>query len=244
MVFKIFILALLFSANSYALWTEAESKYYKSKYLKKQINEPKQISFVSEATMDSFKKKYGKDALRRLIYINDAIKSLDGASTYKKISTIDKLVNRIHFIPDIKHWKKENYWATPLETIGTNYGDTEDMSLLKYVLMVKVGINPRDLQLIKKEIPYVKNNKKYDENLSLFYFTKKHIYPFVIDYKFRGGKIYKYSNQFKYKYVKASPNKHWNVIFNKNIKSSDVENITKLSLDNKKRLKDDVHIFY
>jgi len=230
MIYNILIFSLLFSINAHALWTEKESNYYKNKYLKnnikEEIKEVNEISFVSKVTMASFRKKYGKDALRRLKYIDDAIRDLEGASVYKKVSTIDKLVNRIHFIPDIKHWKKENYWATPLETIGTNFGDTEDMSLLKYTLMVKVGINPRDIQLIRKDTPFKRNNKKYSENLSLFYFTKNHINPFVIDYNFRGGRIYKYADQFKYEYVKSSPNKHWNIIFMKNVKSSDIDRVT------------------
>ena len=242
MFYKVIILSFVLSSMSHALWTEKEALYYKSKYLKKEIKQEQKISFVSQKTMDNFTKKYGKDALRRLKYINEKIESLQNASTLKKIITINNLINRIHFISDIKHWNKENYWATPLETIGTNYGDTEDISLLKYVLMVKVGLNPRDIQLIKKDVPFKRNHKKYSENLSLFYFTKNHINPLVIDYDFRGKKIYKYKDQFKFKYVKASPNKHWDVLFKKNLHSTDLDKISKL--ENNINLKDDVHIFY
>jgi len=53
--------------------------------------------------MALFTKKYGKDALKRLAYIEKIILELQNASLYKKLSTIDKLVNRIHFMPDDKH---------------------------------------------------------------------------------------------------------------------------------------------
>ena len=145
MFYKVFILSFVLSSLSHALWTEKEALYYKNKYLKeRELKQEQKISFVSQETMNNFTKKYGKDALRRLKYINEENRIPPKCFyTLKKIVTINNLINRIHFISDIKHWNKENYWATPLETIGTNYGDTEDISLLKYVLMVKVGLNPR-----------------------------------------------------------------------------------------------------
>ena len=247
MIYKVFIIFFLISLNAFALWDKSKEEYYKNKYLKKnndnkQIDNIEQVFFVSKKTKEEFTKKYGKDALKRLVHFDESIRDLKGVSLYKKLSTIDKLANKIHFMPDIQHWKKKNYWSTPLETIGTNYGDTEDISLLKYVLMVKVGLNPRDIQLIKKDVPFKRNHKKYSENLSLFYFTKNDINPLVIDYDFRGKKIYKYKDQFKFKYVKTSPNKHWDVLFKKNLHSTDLDKISKL--ESNINLKDDVHIFY
>jgi len=250
MIYNILILSLLFSLNAHALWTEKEKNYYKNKYSKKNNNKndlkkADEIFFVTKETKKLFSKKYGKDALKRLTYFDNAIRSLQGASLYKKLSTIDKLVNRLHFMPDSKHWKKEDYWATPLETIGTNYGDTEDMSLLKFALMVKAGINPSDIQLIKKDIPFKRKNKKYDENVSLFYFTKKSINPLVIDYDYRKGEIYKYADQFKFEFIKSSPSKHWSVIFKKDLKSTDLDKLANLLQEKKSgSVKDDVHIFY
>jgi predicted transglutaminase-like cysteine proteinase len=244
---SIFIIFLLFFVNAHAAWDEKKQEYYKNKYLKENndVHEIEQVYLVSKKTKKQFTKKYGKDALKRLNYIDESIRDLKGASLYKKLSTIDKLVNKLHFMPDSKHWKKENYWATPLETIGTNYGDTEDMSLLKYVLMVKVGLDPRDIQLIEKSIPFKRKNKEYKENVSLFYFTKNDINPLVIDYNFRRGKIYKYEDQFKYKFIKKSPNKQWDKIFTKNVSSDDIDKIAN-SLGGKKikRDKTGVHIYY
>ena len=123
MIYNIFILSFILSLNANALWTEEEKNYYKNKYSKNNnksdIKKATKVFFVTQKTMKQFGKIYGKDALKRLKYFDNAIRSLRDASLYKKLSTIDKLVNRLHFMPDNKHWKKENYWATPLETIGT-----------------------------------------------------------------------------------------------------------------------------
>lgn len=229
MIYNIFIYSLLFSLHCFALPNVSEIDYYQSEYWKntniqKEKENIKIDAFFTNETTVLFSKIYGKNALVRLVFIEETILDLKGASLYKKLSTIDKLVNRIHFMPDNKQWNKKNYWSTPLETIGTNYGDTEDMALLKYVLMLKVGISPRDIQLIKKEIPFKHKYKKYKENISLFYFTKKYI-PLVLDYHFRGGEIYKYKDEFKFTYITKAPNKIWDFIFQKDIKIADVDKI-------------------
>jgi len=187
-------------------------------------NDIVQKNFITKETIDLFKRIYGKNAVVRLLYIEQIILGLKDASLYEKLFTIDQLINRIHFMPDNKQWHKKNYWATPLEIIGTNYGDTEDMALLKYVLLLKVGINSKDIQIIQKDIPFDRKHKQYKENISLFYFTKKYV-PLVLDYHFRGGEIYKYKEQFNFTYITTSSNKVWDFIFHEDIKSTEVDKI-------------------
>ncbi|MDC0932290.1 transglutaminase-like cysteine peptidase [Arcobacteraceae bacterium] len=230
MFYNIFVLSLILSLNAHALWDEKEMNYYKNKYMNditfKVPKEVNNVFFVSEETKKLFTRRYGNNALKRLNYIDKTIQDLADAPLHKKLVTINKLVNRLNFMTDIKQWGRKNYWATPLEVIGTNHGDTEDLSLLKYVLMVKVGIDPNDIQLIKKDIPFIGKKEKHKENIGLFFFTKKHINPFVIDYQFKKGKIYKYKDQFKFEYIKLSQNKQWDVLFKKNLTSNDVDGVT------------------
>jgi predicted transglutaminase-like cysteine proteinase len=247
MLNNIFIVFFLLFSHSFAAWDESKSQYYKKKYLNKKA--PKESSepiyFVTQKIKDKFSKRYGEDALRRLNHFDQSVRGLQDASLYKKLSTINKLVNKLHFMPDGKHWKKEDYWATPLETIGTNYGDTEDIALLKYVLLVKAGINPRDIQLIKKSTPFTRKNKTYKENMSLFYFTKEDIFPLVIDYKFRSGKIYKYADQFDYTFIKISPDGKWDQILSKNVKKSDIDKmVDTIGTKKIKKGKTGIHIYY
>lgn len=222
MIYYTFIFSVLFSLNCFGLQSVSKMNYNKYGYSEK--NNTEQVSFITKKTMKLFGKIYGKDALNRLLYIENIIIDLKDESLFKKLSTIDQLVNRIHFMTDNEHWGKNNYWATPLETIGTNYGDTEDIALLKYILMVKVGINPRDIRFIQKAIPYQRKNKKYKENISLLYFTKKRM-PLVLEYHFRRGEIYKYTNQFKFTFINKSQNYIWNIIFQKKLTSIDTHKI-------------------
>lgn len=243
----ILFLSVLLVLNLQAAWTDEEREYYKKKYLKEShenINDAKNKTkdWFSEETLALFAKVYGVDALKRLNYITNLLDDLREESLYKKLSTIDSIANRIHFSPDQKHWKKENYWATPLETIGTNYGDTEDITLLKYFLMVKVGINPRDIELIKKKTPFLRKNKEYKENISLFYFHKESINPLVLDYLFRDGKIYKFQESFLYEYIKKAPEKKWDVILSEKRNNKDFDFMNTIILDDDKRK--EIDIFY
>jgi len=230
MINKIFIVSFILFLNAHALWNEKEMNYYKNKYLEESKNEnlqkSKKISLVSDDTKDFFARKYGQNALKRLNYVNQTIQSLENAPLHKKLVTINKLVNKFNFMTDENLWGKKNYWATPLEVIGTNHGDTEDIALLKFVLMVKVGINPKDLQLIHKDTLFIGKKESHKENVGLFFFSKKQINPFVIDYEFRKGKIYKYDDQFKFEYIRTSQSKTWDVIFKKEFSINDLDGIT------------------
>jgi len=219
MIYNIFIFSLLFSLTCFAV--QDIPKTGNKNNVKNDID---QKSFITRETTDLFTRRYGKSAIIRLLYIEKTILVLKEASLYKKLSTIDQLINRIHFMPDSKQWHKQNYWATPLEIIGTNYGDTEDIALLKYILMLKVGIHPKDIQLIQKQKPFKRRYKTYQENISLVYFRKDYV-PLVLDYTYRGGKIYKYKDQFKFEFIVKSPNRIWNIITKEEVTNRDIDKL-------------------
>lgn len=45
-------------------------------------------------------------------------------------------------------WKKEDYWATPLESLGKQAGDCEDFVIGKYFSLVHMGVAPEKLRFI------------------------------------------------------------------------------------------------
>src|SRR5262249_37689852 len=45
-------------------------------------------------------------------------------------------------------WQTQDYWATPLETLGMGRGDCEDFAIAKYVTLVALGIPQDHLRLI------------------------------------------------------------------------------------------------
>ena len=190
---------------------------------KKNIVKKEKSSFkIEQETIRKFTKRYGNGALVRLNYLDRKIQRLQSETLINKLSSINQIINQINYASDRKHWKKENYWATPLETLGTGYADTEDIALLKYILMIKVGLNPNNIHIIQKK--YL-NKEVIEEEIALLYFQNPEEKPIVLEYTKSNEEIYKYDNQFKYKVIKQAHNKLWDNLFTANVSDEDLDKI-------------------
>lgn len=49
---------------------------------------------------------------------------------------------------DIDIWRVEDYWATPVESLGVGQGDCEDYVIGKYFSLIKAGVPVEKLRLI------------------------------------------------------------------------------------------------
>lgn len=49
---------------------------------------------------------------------------------------------------DMAVWRRDDYWATPLEALGRGRGDCEDFVIGKYFSLVHLGVPPEKLRLI------------------------------------------------------------------------------------------------
>ena len=201
-----------------------ESQIYSDIKIANTQNKKISSFLINQDIMKKFTKRYGNGALVRLNYLDRKIQRLKNEKLVTQLSEINKIINRIQFKSDRIHWKEENYWATPLETLGTGYADKEDIALLKYILLVKVGLNPNNIKLIEKK--YLNEiEKKVEEDIALLYFHKKEKAPIVLDYTNNNEKIYKYKKQFKYKVIKKAQNKLWDTLFATNVKDNDLDDI-------------------
>lgn len=89
---------------------------------------------------------------------------------------------RIHFEDDINHWKQNDYWATPLETLGSGAGDCEDYTIAKYMSLLQLGIPIDRLRLI-----YVKaqiggsSSRVFQAHMVLGYYSQPDSVPLILD---------------------------------------------------------------
>lgn len=66
-----------------------------------------------------------------------------------KLRTVNGFWNEtVRGVDDIDVWKKTDYWATPLETLGKRAGDCEDYVIGKYFSLLKLGVPAQNLRLI------------------------------------------------------------------------------------------------
>jgi predicted transglutaminase-like cysteine proteinase len=65
-----------------------------------------------------------------------------------KLKQVNDFFNRrTHFGEDSDIWGSQDYWATPLETLGRAQGDCEDFVIAKYVTLKLLGIPSEKLRL-------------------------------------------------------------------------------------------------
>lgn len=78
-----------------------------------------------------------KQAIKQLI--NDS-KTLTPLEIMQAVNTF---VNKhIKYVPDQVLYKAKDYWASPQETIKHRAGDCEDIAILKYWILVRLGLQP------------------------------------------------------------------------------------------------------
>lgn len=136
--------------------------------------EPPQI--ISHQEIKKATKKYGVFAGRRLEawqqLVNDSI-NLPEAT---KLKRVNDFFNEVRFISDIKHWKKKDYWATPIELLSTDGGDCEDYTIAKYFTLKALGVSEKKLYLT-----YVKAIRLNQAHMVLTYFKTPRSVPVVLD---------------------------------------------------------------
>lgn len=79
----------------------------------------------------------------------DFLSSAGAGSDMDKLKRVNEFFNRsIRFVDDAGNWGQNDYWATPLETLGKGQGDCEDYVIAKYYTLALLGVPTDKLRLI------------------------------------------------------------------------------------------------
>tara|TARA_R110002050_G_scaffold71891_3_gene154769 strand:+ start:170752 stop:171438 length:687 start_codon:yes stop_codon:yes gene_type:complete len=97
-------------------------------------------------------------------------------SDIKKLTSVNDFVNQLTFVDDIIHWKQEDYWATPLQTLVTKGGDCEDFAIAKYFTLSAMGMDEDKMRLT-----YVKALTINKAHMVVSYFERPNAEPLVLD---------------------------------------------------------------
>ena len=123
--------------------------------------------------------RYGKlgAAKQRIQAWEAQIKASGSSSERDKLTEVNRFFNRqIRFTDDIRLWKQNDYWATPIEMLVKGEGDCEDYSIAKYFTLRRLGI-PSD----KLRITYVKALNYNQAHMVLTYYASPGAEPLVLD---------------------------------------------------------------
>jgi predicted transglutaminase-like cysteine proteinase len=120
-------------------------------------------------------KDYGPEAEKRFRWIMEIILANHDKPVMEKLKLANDTLNNIPWIADQDIWKREDYWATPFETLATFGGDCEDIAFAKYGMLLMMGV-PDDTM----GFAYVENPKK-ERHMVLTYRENENSLVYVLD---------------------------------------------------------------
>lgn len=100
----------------------------------------------------------------------------DAGNDAEKMQPANAFFNHVPWISDQEHWGVEDYWATPIEMLGTYGGDCEDYSVAKYFSLKDVGV-----EAAKLRITYVKSLEFNQAHMVLAYYPSPEAEPLILD---------------------------------------------------------------
>ena len=102
----------------------------------------------SENVFVEIKKEHGPDSEKRMRKLHDIILKNQDKSIEEKLRLVNDTMNNLPWIADEQHWKKADYWASPIETIASFGGDCEDIAIAKWIVLRTLGIPRENLRLV------------------------------------------------------------------------------------------------
>lgn len=131
---------------------------------------------ISETLLGKVEAEYGAEARERIVDWRTLVESSQQEAESDKLKKVNRFFNQLRFVDDIDHWKKSDYWATPVEMLATEGGDCEDFSIAKYFTLKELGVPESKMRLT-----YVKALKLNQAHMVLTYFPTPDAVPLVLD---------------------------------------------------------------
>jgi predicted transglutaminase-like cysteine proteinase len=80
----------------------------------------------------------------------DSTRYLSTTSRRQQIGRVNRYLNSIRYITDMRNWNKEDYWATP-QQFFIHDGDCEDYAISKYMSLRALGYTVEELRIVVVE---------------------------------------------------------------------------------------------
>lgn len=105
---------------------------------------------INEQTIkNTAQRKYGVKGVQNVDKWLTTMAGLQGQPEEQQLKETNRFWNRVALAgEDINIWGAEDYWATPLETLGRAAADCEDYVIGKYFSLIHLGVPADKLRLI------------------------------------------------------------------------------------------------
>lgn len=122
------------------------------------------------------KQQYGNQGHARIKSWLNFIDESANKNEWKKIHLVNNFFNeKIKYKSDQALWQQTDYWATPLESLGTGMGDCEDYVIAKYFTLLALDV-PED----KIRLMYVRHKGLNQPHMVLIYIEQSNKSPYVL----------------------------------------------------------------
>ncbi len=126
--------------------------------------------------------KYGPTAVANAKALQQAMVSLAGKDDAVQLKAVNDFYNRrLAYKEDIDNWGVEDYWASPLESLGKGAGDCEDYAIGKYFTLVALGMPHAKLRMVYVRASIAGAPNGYVAHMVLAYYREPDAEPLVLD---------------------------------------------------------------
>jgi len=125
------------------------------------------------------KANYGAAAAERVQRWH-GLSNAGAAAELDKLRSVNSFFNEVPSVDDIRHWRKQDYWATPLELLASNGGDCEDFAIAKYFTLRELGVPDERLKIAYVKARLAPSGQSV-AHMVLTYYPTPEAEPLVLD---------------------------------------------------------------
>lgn len=86
---------------------------------------------------------------------------------------------QIKFATDVQVWKKNDYWASPMQTLAMRKGDCEDFAIAKYFSLITANVPEQKLRLMY--VQAMISDQVQQAHMVLAYYPTSDAEPLILD---------------------------------------------------------------
>lgn len=125
-------------------------------------------------------KRWGPEAKPRLLTWQKLVKETrppsDPRNDLLPFRRVNAFFNQVPYSTDLANWGVADYWATPVETLGTFKADCEDYAIAKFLSLKEIGVPVERLR-----ITYVRATSIGESHMVLAYYPSPDAEPLILD---------------------------------------------------------------
>lgn len=131
---------------------------------------------VTASVLEEVERRFGASGRRRVEEWRALLDDGNGNDERAVLERVNRFFNRLPFVSDFDHWNREDYWATPIESLGSNGADCEDYAIAKYFTLRHLGVPDERLRMV-----YVRALELDEAHMVLAYYPAPGTEPLILD---------------------------------------------------------------